>query len=140
MLPSCTPLGARPLFEASYGQDSLDFPGYLRAYVEGSDDPESELAGQDVVLPNVQVDESLACDKLDAKSHTTQPPNRFSEASLTRTLEDMGIGRPSTYASIIDTILARDYVFKLKRGNVLVPTWTALCRCGKRWLLEHAPA
>ena len=63
------------------------------------------------------------------KSHTTQPPNRYSEASLTRALEEMGIGRPSTYASIIDTILARDYVFKLKRGNVLVPTWLRLpCR------------
>jgi DNA topoisomerase-1 len=110
-------------FEAS--GKVIDFPGYLRAYVEGSDDPDSDLAGQDVVLPNVQVAESLACNKLDTKSHTTQPPNRFSEASLTRSLEEMGIGRPSTYASIIDTILARDYVFKLKRGNVLVPTWTA---------------
>ena len=62
---------------------------------------------------------------MEPKSHTTQPPNRYSEASLTRALEEMGIGRPSTYASIIDTILARDYVFKSKRGNVLVPTWTA---------------
>ena len=62
---------------------------------------------------------------MEPKSHTTQPPNRYSEAALTRALEEMGIGRPSTYASIIDTILARDYVFKLKRGNVLVPTWTA---------------
>ena len=62
---------------------------------------------------------------MQSKSHTTQPPNRYSEASLTRALEEMGIGRPSTYASIIDTILARDYVFKAKRGNVLVPTWTA---------------
>ena len=66
-----------------------------------------------------------ACRQLQSKSHTTQPPNRYSEASLTRALEEMGIGRPSTYASIIDTILARDYVFKWKRGNVLVPTWTA---------------
>ena len=67
----------------------------------------------------------LRCALLEPKSHTTQPPNRYSEASLTRALEEMGIGRPSTYASIIDTILAREYVFKLKRGNVLVPTWTA---------------
>jgi DNA topoisomerase I len=103
----------------------IDFPGYLRAYVEGSDDPESELAGREVVLPQVTVGEALQCRQLQSKSHTTQPPNRYSEASLTRTLEDMGIGRPSTYASIIDTILARDYVFKAKRGNVLVPTWTA---------------
>ena len=93
--------------------------------MEGSDDPDSELAGREVVLPPVAVGEALACRQLQSKSHTTQPPNRYSEASLTRALEEMGIGRPSTYASIIDTILARDYVFKWKRGNVLVPTWTA---------------
>ncbi len=113
--------GAR--FEAS--GKIVDFPGYLRAYVEGSDDPDSELSGRDVVLPPVAVGEALTCRQLESKSHTTQPPNRYSEASLTRALEEMGIGRPSTYASIIDTILARDYVFKSKRGNVLVPTWTA---------------
>ena len=77
------------------------------------------------MLPPVAVGEALDCRELQSKSHTTQPPNRYSEASLTRALEEMGIGRPSTYASIIDTILARDYVFKAKRGNVLVPTWTA---------------
>jgi DNA topoisomerase-1 len=80
------------------------------------------------------VDQALACRGLEPKSHTTQPPNRYSEASLTRALEEMGIGRPSTYASIIDTILARDYVFKFKRGNVLVPTWTAFA---VSQLLEH---
>jgi DNA topoisomerase-1 len=110
-------------FEAS--GKIIDFPGYLRAYVEGSDDPDSELAGRDVVLPPVTVGEALDCRQLQSKNHTTQPPNRYSEAALTRALEEMGIGRPSTYASIIDTILARDYVFKWKRGNVLVPTWTA---------------
>ncbi|MHC4177619.1 MAG: type I DNA topoisomerase, partial [Planctomycetota bacterium] len=104
---------------------TIDFPGYLRAYVEGSDDPEAELADQEDVLPSVAVGEVLQCDVLEAKSRSTKPPNRHSEASLTRTLEEMGIGRPSTYASIIDTILAREYVFKFKRGNVLVPTWTA---------------
>jgi DNA topoisomerase-1 len=102
---------------------TIDFPGYLRAYVEGSDDPAAELADQESTLPSVEVDETLDCRALDPKSHTTQPPARFSEASLTRTLEELGIGRPSTYASIIDTILARDYVFK--KGNALVPTWVA---------------
>ena len=111
------------LFQAS--GKTIEFPGYLRAYVEGSDDPESELADREAVLPTVAVGEKLDCAGMESKSHTTQPPNRFSEASLTRALEEMGIGRPSTYASIIDTILAREYVFKLKRGNVLVPTWTA---------------
>jgi len=104
---------------------TIDFPGYLRAYVEGSDDPEARLADRDDVLPKVTVGETLTCRDLETKSHTTKPPNRYSEASLTRALEEMGIGRPSTYASIIDTILAREYVFKMNRGNVLVPTWTA---------------
>ncbi len=104
---------------------TIEFPGYLRAYVEGSDDPESELADREQVLPQVAVGETLKCLSMEPKSHTTQPPNRYSEASLTRALEEMGIGRPSTYASIIETILAREYVFKIKRGNVLVPTWTA---------------
>ena len=104
---------------------TIDFPGFLRAYVEGSDDPDAQLADREAVLPNVAIGEALTCQQLEAKSHTTQPPNRFSEASLTRELERLGIGRPSTYASIIDTILARNYVFKIRRGNVLVPTWTA---------------
>ena len=125
--------GAR--FEAS--GKIIDFPGYLRAYVEGSDDPESELAGREVVLPEVAIGESLQCRELQSKSHTTQPPNRYSEASLTRALEEMGIGRPSTYASIIDTILAREYVFKSKRGNVLVPTWVAFAV--SRLLESHLP-
>ena len=104
---------------------TIDFAGYLRAYVEGSDDPEADLADREDVLPSVAIGEVLTCGKLEAKSHTTKPPSRYSEASLTGALEEMGIGRPSTYAAIIDTILARDYVFKFKRGNVLVPTWTA---------------
>ncbi|NUQ62546.1 MAG: type I DNA topoisomerase [Pirellulales bacterium] len=102
---------------------TIDFPGYLRAYVEGSDDPEAELADREAILPNLSIGEPLDCRNLEAKSHTTQPPARYSEATLTRSLEEMGIGRPSTYASIIDTILARNYVFK--RGNALVPTWVA---------------
>jgi DNA topoisomerase-1 len=104
---------------------TIEFPGYLRAYVEGSDDPEADLADREAVLPAVSVGDTLQCVSLEPKNHTTQPPNRYSEAALTRALEEMGIGRPSTYASIIDTILAREYVFKLSRGNVLVPTWTA---------------
>jgi DNA topoisomerase-1 len=100
---------------------SIDFPGFLRAYVEGSDDPEADLADRETVLPRVRVGESIACRELVPKSHVTQPPARYSEASLTQTLEDKGIGRPSTYASIIDTILERRYVFK--KGNALVPRW-----------------
>ena len=105
------------------GGRTIDFPGYLRAYVEGSDDPEADLAEKDRILPSVVVGEPVSCRELESKSHTTQPPARFSEASLTRALEELGIGRPSTYASIIDTILAREYVFK--KGGALVPTWVA---------------
>ena len=102
---------------------TIDFPGYLRAYVEGSDDPSADLADQERVLPSVDVGERLTCTALDAKEHATQSPGRYSEASLTKALEELGIGRPSTYASIIDTIQARNYVFK--KQSALVPTWVA---------------
>ena len=102
---------------------TIDFPGYLRAYVEGSDDPDAELADQEKSLPNLEVGEVLKCTELEAKEHSTQPPGRYSEAALTKALEERGIGRPSTYASIIDTILARNYVFK--KASALVPTWVA---------------
>ena len=113
--------GDKAVFQVS--GKSIEFAGYLRAYVEGSDDPEAELADREAILPPMSVGERLDCQRLEPKSHTTQPPNRYSEAALTRALEEMGIGRPSTYATIIDTILARKYVFK--RNNVLVPTWVA---------------
>ncbi len=117
------------------GGRTIDFAGYLRAYVEGSDDPAADLAEQETVLPAVSVGERLECRDLETKSHTTQPPARYSEASLTRALEEMGIGRPSTYASIIDTILAREYVFK--KGNALVPTWVAFAV--SQLLSDHLP-
>ncbi|MBW8885526.1 MAG: DNA topoisomerase I, partial [Planctomycetia bacterium] len=101
----------------------IDFPGYLRAYVEGSDTPEAELADQETVLPDVAVGEALKCLNMTAKEHSTQPPSRYSEAALTKALEERGIGRPSTYASIIDTIQNRNYAFK--KGGALVPTWVA---------------
>ena len=102
---------------------TIDFPGYLRAYVEGSDNPEAELADQEKVLPSAEVGEVVRCVEMLAKEHTTQPPSRYSEAALTKALEERGIGRPSTYASIIDTIQNRNYAFK--KGGALVPTWVA---------------
>ena len=117
------------------GGKTIDFPGYLRAYVEGSDDPSAELADKETVLPDVKVGEPVDLEQLEAKSHTTQPPPRYTEATLTRALEEKGIGRPSTYAAIIDTILARDYVFK--KGNALVPTWVAFAVA--RLLESHLP-
>jgi DNA topoisomerase I len=103
----------------------IDFPGFLRAYVEGSDDPDAELAGKEKMLPELTRGELTRLLRLEKVSHSTVPPPRYSEASLTRKLEEMEIGRPSTYATIIDTILARDYVFK--KNNALVPTWMAFC-------------
>jgi DNA topoisomerase-1 len=114
---------------------TIDFPGFLRAYVEGSDDPEAELADQERILPAVKIGDAIECRELIPKDHTTQPPARFSEASLTAALEERGIGRPSTYASIIDTILERRYVFK--KGNALVPTWTAFSV--SKLLEQHLP-
>jgi len=115
---------------------TIDFAGYLRAYVEGSDDPKAELADRETILPSVNVGEAVSCQQLEAKSHTTQPPARYTEASLTAALEEMGIGRPSTYASIIDTILAREYVFK--KGKALVPTWVAISV--SQLLEQHLPS
>jgi DNA topoisomerase-1 len=102
---------------------TIDFPGYLRAYVEGADSPDAELADQETVLPSVAIGEALQCIEMTAKEHSTQSPSRYSEAALTKALEERGIGRPSTYASIIDTIQNRNYAFK--KGGALVPTWVA---------------
>ena len=118
---SITIEGAGAQFHA--GGKTIEFPGYLRAYVEGSDDPKAELADKETVLPDLARDEHLRCAELESKSYTTQPPARFTEASLTKELEKMGIGRPSTYASIIETIQDRNYVFK--KGQALVPAWVA---------------
>jgi len=102
---------------------TITFPGFLRAYVEGADDPEAELENQEKILPPMAEGDALSAVALEPKSHETQPPARFTEATLVKTLEEMGIGRPSTYASILDTIENRGYVFK--RGSALIPSFTA---------------
>ena len=101
----------------------IQFPGFLRAYVEGSDDPEAELEDKERVLPDLAVGDHLNPAHVEASGHQTQPPARYTEASLVKDLEERGIGRPSTYASIISTIQDRGYVFK--KGTALVPTFTA---------------
>ena len=98
------------------------FPGFLRAYVEGSDDPDAALEDKEILLPEMKQGDTLSLEDLSALTHTTKPPARFTEASIVQQLEKEGIGRPSTYASIIDTILDRGYVRKL--GNALCPTYT----------------
>jgi DNA topoisomerase-1 len=102
----------------------IDFPGFLRAYVEGSDDPEAALEDQEVLLPHLEVGDRPGCERLEALSHETQPPARYTEATLVKELEADGVGRPSTYASIIGTILERGYA--TKQGQALVPTFTAI--------------
>jgi len=99
------------------------FQGFRRAYVEGADDVAAELAEQEVVLPVMSNGETLTLSELKPVQHVTQPPSRLTEASLVKELESRGIGRPSTYASIIETILRREYV--VKKGTALVPTFTA---------------
>jgi len=123
--------GAPATFNAS--GKAIEFPGYLRAYVEGSDDPNAELADKDTVLPKLAVgnqvwspdklDEDLILLGLDAKGHETSPPARYTEASLVKRLEDEGIGRPSTYAPTVATIQRRGYISR--QGKALVPSFTA---------------
>ena len=111
--------------DATFGASgrSITFPGYLRAYVEGTDDPDAALDDRETLLPVLTVGQDLPRPELEAKGHATSPPARFTEASLVKRLEELGIGRPSTYASIMQVIQDRGYVWK--KGTALVPTWTA---------------
>jgi DNA topoisomerase-1 len=104
----------------------ITFRGFLAAYEEGKDearDPEAKSDDDEKRLPNLTVGEVLELRSLEAKGHETTPPPRYTEASLVKTLEELGIGRPSTFASIISTIIDRGYV--TPRGTALVPNWIA---------------
>jgi DNA topoisomerase I len=113
----------------------VDFPGFFRAYVEGSDDPTAALEDREVDLPPLKAGDPLKAKKLDPIGHETQPPARYTEASLVQMLEREGIGRPSTYATIISTIQDRGYAVKM--SNQLVPTFTAYAV--NRLLENHFP-
>ena len=113
---------------------AIQFAGFLRAYVEGSDDPAAELGDQETLLPACRVGDlivapaaqpagRLTLQAVEAKGHVTAPPPRYTEASLVKKLEEEGIGRPSTYAPTIATIQRRGYVFR--QGKALVPSFTA---------------
>lgn len=121
---------------------TVQFPGFLRAYVEGSDDPAAELGDKETLLPKLAVgdlvtaDGPLALEGLEVTGHETTPPARYTDASLVKRLEEDGIGRPSTYASIISTIERRGYVWR--QGKALVPTFTAYAVT--RLLKEHFAA
>jgi DNA topoisomerase-1 len=114
-----------PAREAEFGASGkiIGFYGFLKAYVEGSDDPDAELDDNQRRLPPLAQADPLNALNLAAAEHATRPPARYTEASLIKELEDREIGRPSTYASIIGTILDRGYVFK--KGTALVPSFVA---------------
>ncbi|HKX76348.1 MAG TPA: topoisomerase C-terminal repeat-containing protein, partial [Acidimicrobiia bacterium] len=120
-LTASTASGTRTEFAAS-GR-TISFHGFLRVYVEGSDDPEAALDDQENSLPPLQEGEEVRPVELEAVGHATKPPPRYTEASLVRRLEELGVGRPSTYASILSTIKERGYVGN--RGQALVPSFTA---------------
>ncbi|MFC7549057.1 type I DNA topoisomerase [Plantactinospora sp. GCM10030261] len=119
---------------AATGKTITD-PGFLRAYVESSDDENAEAEDAERRLPTLTRDQPLTAEQLAAQGHHTQPPSRYTEASLVKALEELGIGRPSTYASIMQTIQDRGYVSR--RGQALVPSFLAFAVVG---LLErHYP-
>lgn len=110
----------------------ITFHGFLKAYVEGSDD-DTATDDQETRLPNVAEGDSVSAASIRAEGHSTKPPARYTEATLIKELEEREIGRPSTYASIIGTILNRGYVYK--KGTALVPAWLAFSVI--RLLEEH---
>lgn len=100
------------------------FPGYMKVYVEGIDNPNKDLANKERILPNLEIKEVLHCKTVAPDSHSTKPPARFTEASLVKALEENGIGRPSTFASILATIVRRGYVDR--KSGKLSPTYLGL--------------
>ncbi|MCZ7421364.1 type I DNA topoisomerase [Verrucosispora sp. WMMA2121] len=116
--------------EADFGATgkTITDPGFLRAYVESSDDENAEAEDAERRLPNLVKDQPLTADELAAQGHHTQPPARYTEASLVKALEELGIGRPSTYASIMQTIQDRGYV--VKRGQAMIPSFLAFAVIG----------
>ncbi|MFZ2510285.1 MAG: type I DNA topoisomerase [Gordonia sp. (in: high G+C Gram-positive bacteria)] len=108
---------------------TITFPGFLSAYVESVEDSgDSKADDAENRLPNLREGQQLTAAQLTADGHSTNPPARYTEASLVKMLEELGIGRPSTYASIIGTIQDRGYV--IKKGNALVPSWVAFAVIG----------
>ena len=98
------------------------FPGFLKVYVEATDN-KKDRDDKEVVLPDVKENDQLSCVDLEKKQHFTKPINRFTEASLVKELEKLGIGRPSTYAAIIKKIQDKEYVNKV--NGAMIPTFTA---------------
>ena len=136
-LEGSTAAGRRAEFSAS--GTVITHQGFQRAYVEDDDgddaDDGSEVSDEERRLPALAQGDPLQAEALEPKGHTTQPPPRYTEASLVKRLEDLGVGRPSTYASIMSTIQDRGYVWR--KGSALVPSFTAFAVV--RVLGEHFP-
>lgn len=115
--------GRNKEFEFQTKGQRIIFAGFMKAYTEGSDNPEAALDSTEKILPNIKVGTVLELEKLESEQKFTQPPARYTEASLVKKLESEGIGRPSTYAPTISTIQAREYVTKTE-DNKLIPTQT----------------
>jgi DNA topoisomerase I len=120
--------------EFSASGTTITFPGYRQVYIEARDEGDDSTAAieRDELLPQLAAGEIVDVDSLEPRGHATAAPPRYTEASLVKRLEELGIGRPSTWASIIQTIQDRGYVWK--KGQALVPTWTAFAVVG---LLEQ---
>jgi DNA topoisomerase I len=114
---------------------TITFYGFLKAYVESVEETGGHTDDEQTRLPRLTAGQSLRPESVTASGHETRPPARYTEPSLVAKLEELEIGRPSTYATIIRTITARDYVFK--KGTALVPTWLAFAVT--RLLEEHFP-
>ena len=115
--------GAKKEFEFQTKGQRIIFAGFMKAYTEGSDNPEAALDSAEKILPNIKVGTVLELENLNSEQNFTKPPSRYTEASLVKKLESEGIGRPSTYAPTISTIQAREYVVKTE-DKKLAPTPT----------------
>ncbi len=129
---NATPATGEPCVFVASGR-TITFHGFLKAYVESNDDVDGASDDSQTRLPNLVSGQTLRPEKVTASGHETRAPARYTEPSLVAKLEELEIGRPSTYASIIRTITSRDYVFK--KGSALVPTWLAFAVT--RLLEEH---
>ncbi|MGI8879428.1 MAG: type I DNA topoisomerase [Jatrophihabitans sp.] len=133
-----TTISVRLTGESSSGESAvfatsgrtITFPGFLRAYVEDTDEEDGKAGRDDSEkrLPQLTTGQALDAHGFEAEGHSTQPPARYTEASLVKAMEELGIGRPSTYASIMQTVQDRGYVWK--KGSALVPSWIAFAVTG----------
>ena len=117
--------GSEPAADCTFAASgtTITFPGHRKVYEESTDDDGESGDDKEALLPSLTVGDTVAVTDLVPGGHETTPPARYTEASIVKKLEELGIGRPSTWASIIQTVQDRGYVWK--KGQALVPTWTA---------------